>query len=236
MPSQTAHAVEARHQKFRILYLGADPKFSGNGTACAIECGYSKRTAASIASQLLSRLKIKKLANERSHEMLEETLLSSERLLQELSRIAFFDPRKLYHPDGRIKQVTEMDDNTVAAISSFDQDEITDGRGSKSKITGTSHKIRLHDKLQAIDKAMRMLGMFERDNKQKVESVAISVNLVGAVMPTRPGDDARPVVAERTDHQQQITDRRPARDKAEPLTIDQYAREKKAALERRKLK
>jgi hypothetical protein len=39
-------------------------------------------------------------------------------------------------------------------------------------------KVRLHDKLVAIDRAMRYLGLFGQDNRQNAPNLALQVNLV----------------------------------------------------------
>jgi phage terminase small subunit len=48
--------------------------------------------------------------------------ISVDRVLQELARIAFFDPRKLFNHDGSLKDITELDADTAAAIASVEID------------------------------------------------------------------------------------------------------------------
>jgi phage terminase small subunit len=68
--------------------------------------------------------------------------------LKDIARIAFFDPRKLSHEDGRIKMPQELDEDTAAAIESF---EIrSDG----------SFKYKFRDKLSALDKIAKLLGLY----------------------------------------------------------------------------
>jgi hypothetical protein len=54
------------------------------------------------------------------------------------------------------------------------------GRGLKHTAAGVTTKVRLHDKLVAIDRAMKHLGLFERDNRQVQRNLTIQVNLVAA--------------------------------------------------------
>ena len=42
--------------------------------------------------------------------------LTADRLAREIARVAFFDPRKLKHPDGRWKELEELDDDTAAKL------------------------------------------------------------------------------------------------------------------------
>ena len=43
--------------------------------------------------------------------------LSAERVLRQLCGIAFMGVRKLFNPDGSLKSVAELDDDTVAGIA-----------------------------------------------------------------------------------------------------------------------
>ena len=68
----------------------------------------------------------------------------------------------------------ELDDATAAAVASIELDE-----------NGRPKNIRLWSKTDAIDKAMRHLGLFEKGNRQQGQNLAIQVNLVGAPAPRR---------------------------------------------------
>jgi hypothetical protein len=54
------------------------------------------------------------------------------------------------------------------------------GTGLQRRATGRTTKLRFVDKLVAIDRAMRHLGLFERDNRQWESSITIQVGLVAA--------------------------------------------------------
>lgn len=184
-----AVAVQARYEQFRLLYLGNDPKYAGNATQCALKVGYSPNAAKSQGSQLVSRLNLQDAIRGRSLENLENSLLTEERITKELERIALFDPRKMFAPDGSLLAPHQWSDDVAAGIASIDRDEITAGRGAESIPIGTTSKVRLWDKLQALNTAMKYRGMFERDNRQKAEAIAISVQF-SADPNARDGDSA----------------------------------------------
>jgi phage terminase small subunit len=106
--------------------------------------------------------------------------------LRQLERIVFADVRKLYDGKGRLRPIHTLDAETAAALASTDVDEITIGKGPRRKAIGTTSKVRLHDKLVAIDRAMKHLGLFERDNRQMQRNLTIQVGLVS---PTPRSDD-----------------------------------------------
>lgn len=83
----------------------------------------------------------------------------------------FSDVRKLYDEGGGIKDIHSLDDDTAAAVASIDHGE-----------DGVS-KVRLYDKLVGIDRAMKHLGLFERDNLQKNDNLTIQVGLVTSLPP-----------------------------------------------------
>lgn len=67
--------------------------------------------------------------------------VSQDRLMLELARIAFFDIRKLYRPDGTLKPLSELDDDTAAALNSVDVVYSEDGTELR--------KVKAHDKVAA---------------------------------------------------------------------------------------
>ena len=100
--------------------------------------------------------------------------------MRELERAILADPRKLYDEKGRLKPIHSLDEDTAAAIASLDVDEIVTGRGPQRRAIGRTRKVRFVDKLVAIDRAMKHLGLFERDNRRKDSIIAIQVNLVSS--------------------------------------------------------
>lgn len=179
--SSSPLAVQARHDEFiRVYNLNG-----GNGTKAAIAAGYSSKAAHVQGSQLVQRFNLKTAASERAAIALEKSGLDSERVLEELRRIAFADPRKLFNTDGSIKAIHDLDDDTAAAVASVDSDEMYAGRGDNRSLVGQSKKIRMWDKLGALDKAMRHLGLYERDNHQRENNLVINVGLVTAPAPKK---------------------------------------------------
>lgn len=91
-----------------------------NATQAAIRAGYSKRSAASIASELLEKPAIKAFLEPRlraRQERLENKLeLRADRLDQELARICYFDPGKLVNASGQALGLHELDEDTRRAL------------------------------------------------------------------------------------------------------------------------
>lgn len=163
-----------KQAKFVAEYL-----ISGNATQAAIHAGYSPKTAYKIGAENLQKPQIASLLAEktsviaaRQDERLAAMELTKERVQREIARISFFDARKMFHADGKPKDITELDDDTAACIVGLDVLEEWEGTGEDRVLVGHVKKYKIADKNSALDKAAKILGMFEQDNLQKVSPMA----------------------------------------------------------------
>jgi phage terminase small subunit len=129
-----------------------------NATQAAIRAGYSAKTAKEQATRLLSNVHVSAAIAEKRADRSERTGITADRVLQELARVAFFDIRKLLNDDGAMKPLSELDDDTAAAIAGIDLTELRDGEGTP---VGMLKKIKIADKLVALDKLARNLGLLQ---------------------------------------------------------------------------
>ncbi len=136
-----------------------------NATAAARRAGYSARTAHSIGEENLRKPEIQEAVQARMKDRQNRTEITADRVLKELARVAFFDPRKLFNPDGSPKPINELDDDTAAALAGMDVLEEFDGSGKDRVFVGYTKKYKVSDKNTALTNAMRHLGLL----KDKVE-------------------------------------------------------------------
>lgn len=85
--------------------------------------------------------------------------ISADKVLREYARIAFADARDLYREDGSLKQPHEWDDDVAATIGEVEVEEEFSGRGDKRELSGYTRKIHRWDKLRALDKLTKHLGI-----------------------------------------------------------------------------
>lgn len=168
-------AVAARYKKFAQAYIAN----GRNATQAAITAGYSPNGADVTGCQLLRNTRIAALIDEIVAKAEPISGLTAERTLRELARLAYSDTRKLYRPDGALKSPDEWDDDTAAAVSGLEVTEEFEGAGSQRVATGYNKKLKMWDKGAALNMAIRHLGLFERDNSQRAESLQLQVVLVG---------------------------------------------------------
>ncbi len=159
---------EAAEQRKR-LFVEAYISNGGNGKQAAIAAGFAPKAAAQQASRLLTDANVSQLIRERSQKLAQKMELTTERTLREVARLAYFDPRKLLDNTGRPKPLHELDDDTAAAVAGIDvEDKLNPpDPGCKERTSSIVLKYRMADKNAALDKAMKHLGLFKEDNKQK---------------------------------------------------------------------
>lgn len=118
--------------------------------------------------------------------------ITRERVLQEIARLALFDPRKLFDSDGRPLAIQELDDDTAAALAGMDVLEEFEGSGKDRVFVGLVKKYKLADKNTALDKLSRHLGLYEKDNRQAADAL-------GSLLAGLGGRSAVPVVKDPAD-------------------------------------
>lgn len=148
-------------EAFRKAY----PNQKGSDKVCAV-------TASRLADKPHVRERIKEL----QQAMDREFAIENKDLLEEGTRLAFADLRKLFHNDGRLKAPHELDDDTAKAIASFKRTDKKVG-----DVTYTTYEYKFWDKNSALERLYKHKGLFEVDNKQKGPSTleALYERIVG---------------------------------------------------------
>ncbi|MCK2097529.1 terminase small subunit [Thauera aromatica] len=143
-----------------------------NATQAAIRAGYSAKTARQIGEENLSKPDIAAAVAAARKERAERTAVSADRVLLEAARLALFDPRKLFNDDGSPKGIHELDDDTAAAVAGIEVLEQFEGSGKDRVFVGYLKKYRVADKNSALEKLFKHHGLYEKDNRQKVDPIA----------------------------------------------------------------
>ncbi|MDO6385591.1 terminase small subunit [Uliginosibacterium sp. 31-12] len=141
------------------------------------------------ACKLAANPKIVQRLDELRKPAIEEAQIDLTRTLKEVGRLALFDPRRLLNEDGTPKPIHELDDDTAAAISGVKVRRIRGEDGETADII----EYKIADKNAALDKLMKHLGGYEKDNRQKVDAVAA---MLTEIHRGREGAPAFPIVSE----------------------------------------
>lgn len=130
-----------------------------NAEQAAIRAGYSPKNAAAYGYRLRQTPEVQAEIRRAQRRRQRRVEITQDRVLQEYARLAFFDPRKLFAPDGSPKSIAELDEDTAAALTGLDLEE--------REPVGHVKKYRLANKLAALDSVARYLGMLDKKGAQK---------------------------------------------------------------------
>jgi hypothetical protein len=118
-----------------------------NGAEAASRAGY-KGDVANRAYLLLKKPRIKQVIERDRSRLLAKLEVTKERVIAELARVAFFDPRELFSADGSLKPTSELDHGTAAVISGI---EVRHG----------TTKLRFTSKINALELLGRYLKLWD---------------------------------------------------------------------------
>lgn len=130
---------------------------------------HEARDAAGFSPTYLARdlLKVPAIA-ERIQELLAPELeaagITAQRVMRELSRVAFADIRDLFNSDGELIPVHQLGDDAAATISAIDVEVKWVGKGDDA-VSVTTKKIRRVDKMAAVGILARHFKIVGEDNE-----------------------------------------------------------------------
>lgn len=127
-----------------------------NATQAAIRAGYSAKTAEEQGYQLLRKTSVQSAIQAGMDKRAVSVDISATRVLNEIAKLAFFDPRKLLNDDGTPKRIHELDDETAAAVAGIDI--VT--KGNDDLGYADILKIKLADKSKNLELLGRHLKLF----------------------------------------------------------------------------
>lgn len=162
MPGKKA-VLSPKRLRFIDEYL-----IDGNGAQAAIRAGYSERTATNTAYQILQVPEVQEELARRRARISDMADVRTVDVVRGLARVAMVDPRKMFDDDGNPIGIQQLDDDTAMAIAGFDVVTMGNGEAGLGRVT----KVRLNDRIAAMDKLMKHLGGYEKDNAQRAVSEA----------------------------------------------------------------
>ena len=147
-----------------------------NAKQAAIRAGYAEKQSASMASQLLDKPHIQAELSKRQTKIARKLGVTAERVLEELGRVAFSDIRDLFDDAGNLKPLSDLDKDTAATVAGV---QVTSKKGKLKKNGKPSmqytHRVRQWDKMAALEKLAKHLGMY----KEEASQVDINVTIEG---------------------------------------------------------
>ena len=142
-----------------------------NATQAAIRAGYSPKTTRQQGQRLLTKVDIQNYIKKRQKKLQERTEVTQERVVRELAKIAFADISDFIKWNNKkmilisSKKLKRDDTAAVAEIT----ETIKTGNTNEN-----TRKIKLHDKVKALDLLGRHLGIYT-DNLNINSNVQVQI-------------------------------------------------------------
>jgi phage terminase small subunit len=133
-----------------------------NATQAAIRSGYSAKTARSVGAENLTKPDISSAISERRVALSEKVEITQERVLEELAKVGFANMQDYMRasPDGDpYLDFSALTRDQAAALAEVTVEDFKDGRGEDARDVRRI-KFKLADKLSALEKIGKHLGMF----------------------------------------------------------------------------
>jgi phage terminase small subunit len=164
-------AINTKQQRFAEEYL-----IDLNATQAAIRAGYSEKTAGQIGEQLLKKLEIAEAIRVGLAKRSERTQITADMVLKELATLGLSkmtDFATWNNGAVVIKNSDDLSDDAAKCVSEVSETKTKDG--------GTV-KFKLYDKVGALDKVARHLGMYvDRQELTGLDGGAIQHELVSVI-------------------------------------------------------
>jgi phage terminase small subunit len=145
-PRRVPTGLTERERRFVDEYIRTP-----NGRQAAIRAGYAPSRAARSAHWLLAKPGVRQAVDEANAKRSEKKRITADRVLEELGRMAFSNMRDYvaWGPNGiELRDQALLDDDQTAAVADIEH-----------KGNGKVARLKLYDKLAALNALARHLGM-----------------------------------------------------------------------------
>lgn len=149
--------TRARHARFAQEFVKDLDPYRAALRAGYMSTGMSVDAIKTIGQQLLKRESVQQLIKLENDRIQSRNDGMIDKVIDELSRIAFFDIRQVYNADGTIKNVSDFSDDTAGAIIGIDTVNV-------SKDISVV-KVRANDKIKALEMIGKIMGAIRPDVK-----------------------------------------------------------------------
>lgn len=148
-----------------------------NGSQAAIRAGYSEKTSRQIASEYLTKPNILQFIQKLKDKRSQRTEITADQVIQELAKVGFSNVQDFINSGNEVQDISSIDTKKAAAVSSIKK-SITHFGTDKSQGTKEVVEFKLWDKVAALEKLGRHLGIFEKDNAQQKQDIVIKQNVI----------------------------------------------------------
>lgn len=127
-----------------------------NQSEAAVAAGYRGKNAKDAGWRIASRPRVKAKLAKLGDDALARAGVTTTQIVRELARVAMLDPRNILDEFGNVRDFSDLDSDTAAAIAGMDVEELFDGSGQERKQTGMVRKVKFWNKVEALKELSRI--------------------------------------------------------------------------------
>lgn len=135
-----------------------------NAKRAAIAAGVKSDQAGSVGCQWLNADRFPAVANEVKR-MLEErratASIDARRVVEELTKIALFNPKSMLDKDGNLLELNQMPDYVACCIKSIEASVCVEDDEMYGLVKMKRLKLQFHDKMNALEQIAKHLGLLK---------------------------------------------------------------------------
>lgn len=190
--AKPARHHDNRRDEHRLAAFAEDfVRNGGNAARAARTAGFASCGAHVRGCEMLGRADVQEAIKTRQAELMRRYRVDTKNTIEELASIVFFDPVDFFDADGRLRPIDDVPMRTRKALAGFKVRRMPGPNGTTEEIV----EIRFLDRGAAIEKLMRHLGLYEKDNRQQPDAIAellehIAEHGKGIAVRPRPGKDS----------------------------------------------
>ncbi len=154
------HKYTDMERKFVAEYLIDQSK-----TNAAIRAGSKAKEPKKIGWEVYQREHVRKAIDWHINQLFDINSVTVERIIREVSIVAFADMDLIYNEDGSVKPFAEWPEQCRRATAGVETDELFEGVGDDREQVGFTKKFKQWDKM----KALELLGKHRKMWTDKVE-------------------------------------------------------------------
>lgn len=154
-----------------------------NGTQAAIRAGYAEVSARVQAHRLLTNDNVEAIIDKKMHARSKRLEVTADKVVREIAKVAFANIKMVmrWDEEGNAYVIPSDDmDNTVSAAIAEVNHTTTRIKGD---LVNTHTRIKMHDKLKALDALCRHLGIYKQGDNGEIPGFGGTVGGTGEGIP-----------------------------------------------------
>lgn len=168
----------------RLLFVDAYLANGQNATQAAITVGYAPKSAYVRGYELVKNSQVQVLIEKRRAVLRAKFGLTTDRVLLELGRVNYFDPRKVVDENGKAIPLHLLDEDTAAALAAIEITETSVTGEGEDKVTTTKViKAKPYNKVSSLEMSVKLLRLYDApppapvDERREVDMGAVALRI-----------------------------------------------------------